>query len=114
MSIFLWPWPEELLKALSKNQLLKIAEHFEIEWPKQSQKYTLLDILKAHLVVQEVFPNVKQCSSETMPTVVTSSPEPPAKLVPPFGGFGATLTFEQQKELLLNLRDQPSSYVNLN
>ncbi len=69
---------EELLKALSKDQLLKMAEHFEIECPKQSQNNTIMSTLKAHLAEQEVLPHVEECSSET--TVVTSSSEP-AKLL---------------------------------
>ncbi|XP_056905675.1 uncharacterized protein LOC130534961 [Takifugu flavidus] len=78
----------ELLKTLKKEQLLKVAEHFDVECPRPSRKDTILSTLKANLVQQKV-----------LPPVVGSSLEP-HKQVSQVEGFGA-LTFEQQKELLV-------------
>lgn len=91
---------EELLKTLSKEQLLKVEEHFDVECSKQAKKDTILSSLKGHLVEQEVLPNVDVCSTEQLSTELSGSPEP-VKVVPHVSGFGAGLTFEQQKELLM-------------
>lgn len=67
---------EELLKALSWEQLLKVAEHFDIECPKQARKDTWLS---RRLHSSTSLPSVEECSTEKMPTEEISSPEP-AKL----------------------------------
>lgn len=51
---------EESLDDLSKKYLLKVAEHLDIECPKQVQKGIILSTLKAHLVEQEVLPSVEK------------------------------------------------------
>lgn len=90
----------ELLKTLNKEQLQKVAEHFDVECPRQSRKDTMLSTLKAYLVQQKVLPHVEECGSDMMPPAAGRSLEHP-KLVSQVEGFGATLTFEQHKELLM-------------
>lgn len=89
----------ELLKTLTKERLWRVVEHFEVECPRQAHKDTMLSTLKAYLVQQKVLPQVGECGSDRMPPVVGSSLEP-HELVSQVEGFGAALTFEQQKELL--------------
>lgn len=90
----------ELLKTLKKEQLLKVAGHFDVEGRMPSRKKTLLSTLKENLVQQKVLPQVEELSSDILPPVVGRSLEPHEQ-VSKVEGFGASLTFEQQKELLV-------------
>lgn len=79
---------EELLDLCTREQLLKIAESYEIDVGDKCQKERVKSVLKACLLKNKV-----------MPEAPLNVPFPHNVLYPPVTTTG--LTFDQQKELLL-------------
>ncbi|CAJ1071441.1 uncharacterized protein LOC115247517 [Xyrichtys novacula] len=99
---------EDLLNTFTKEQLFKVADHFEVKVPSKALKDCILSTIKEHLVQLGVLPAaVEGSDAVSAPTPVlpavfpqVSPPEQPLKLVRPVAGVGVSLTFDQQKELL--------------
>ncbi len=92
---------EDLLEACTKDQLRKVAEHFDIELPSQGRKDRLLCVIKESLVQSGVlFAAVKESDTRSVVTPQSSFTEQAMKLERPVAEAGVSLTFEQQKELL--------------
>ena len=103
---------DELLNSYKKDQLVKVAEHYDVELSKNLNKDELLATLKHKLVEKEVLPvlvgslkapeEMDSVSDVASPRV--TGPVMMSKMAPVLTGLG--FTFEQQKELILLQRQQ--------
>lgn len=110
---------ERLLNSYKKEQLLQVADHFGVEVSRRLSKDDLLVTLKARLVEDKIL--AVRVESEKTPVGMASvsdvdfpNPSLPGKgpsVVPVLAGFGAGLSFEQQKELLLLQLQQEQRHV---
>ena len=97
---------DELLNSYRKDQLVKVAEHYGVEFPKKFNKDELLTTLKDQLVEREVLPvpvgsfktPVDEYSVLDVDSTRVTEPVTFSKMAPVMTGLGFTL--EQQKELI--------------
>ena len=97
---FLQSPSEDLLDLLTKDQLLKVAAHYDVEVSGKLLKDCVYDTVKDSLVQLGVLPTVAvveggDAASASVPVLPAVFPQ-----VRPVAGVGMSLTFEQQKELL--------------
>ncbi|KAK0145668.1 hypothetical protein N1851_015449 [Merluccius polli] len=93
---------ESLLVALTKEQLMQVADHYLIEWtiPKRSNKEQLVDFIHERLKEKQVLPGGSPVES-TAPTPVPDLPGPIRLLLKM-----DELTFDERKQLLQMQLDQ--------
>ena len=98
----------ELLDKCTKDQLLKIAEHFEVDVPKQGRKDTIVTMLQAQLILQEFLPaGAVDDGSEEELAKADINPERQRSAGFSLFDFGE-MTFEQRKEIMLLQYQQDS------
>lgn len=90
---------ESLLIALTKEQLIQVAEHYLIELtiPKRANKEQLVDFIRGQLKEKQVLPGGALVEL-TLPTPLTGLNEPLSRM--------SQLTFDEQKQLLQMQLDQ--------
>ncbi|KAL3051791.1 hypothetical protein OYC64_001926 [Pagothenia borchgrevinki] len=100
----------ELLEKCTKDQLLKIAEHFEVDVPKQGRKDNIVITLQAQLVLQEDLPAVAVdgCSEDELAEKAAINPGRQRSAGFSLSDFGE-MTFEQRKEIMLLQYQQDSA-----
>ena len=91
---------EDQLAAVTKDNLIKVAEHYAIEIPTQGRKDRIFAVIKEGLVQLGVLvTGIKEMDEQDSVSPQGSLPDQPVENVQPVAGVG--LTFEQQKELLI-------------